>query len=149
MRFMQLDNLQTDPLTERRGGMFGLDVFVPADERISQTRFRELISASLHTMVHSIIPESRSLFREESDNFDSFYEIRQLFSCNTTPLKDKDKLDFKELKKKLSNEELGRVFSERKKNLMSFPLPQIIAGDFTTLKLLLSKYVSFLLFSDT
>ncbi|PKI55323.1 hypothetical protein CRG98_024339 [Punica granatum] len=108
---------ENDPSYESKPGMMSLNIFVPPDEQFNPRKLPALLSNSIQSAVHFLVPEARSLLRDDSDSFDSFDEIRGLFAR-------------KENRKPASDEQPKKKTSHRKKQgLTKFPLPQIIAED--------------------
>ncbi|KDP45238.1 hypothetical protein JCGZ_15103 [Jatropha curcas] len=69
----------SDPATESRAEIINLDIYVPPDERLSPKQLSEVISNSVQAAAHFLIPEAKSLFKQDSSTFKSFDEIDNLF----------------------------------------------------------------------
>lgn len=106
--------------------MIDLDIFVPPDEQLHPKKLLELLSNSIQSVVHFIIPETKSLIREDSGSFDSFNEILEVFSGNQGQQVEKIP---DEVRKMAPNKQLKRMIHARKTNQAKFPLPEIIAGN--------------------
>ncbi|KAJ4847088.1 hypothetical protein Tsubulata_039036, partial [Turnera subulata] len=116
----------TDPSRESRPQMINLDAFVPPDERCSPKRLSEIIANSIQASVHFLIPEARSLLKPDSSGFESFNEMRGMFSGKRSQMvggKVKE-----ELKKVVPDELFKEITQASKKDCFKFPLPQIING---------------------
>ena len=118
--------------------MMNLDIFVPPDEQLHPKKLLELLSNSINSVVQFIIPEANSLFKEDSDSFDSFNEILEVFSGhNKQPVKKRLDDRVKMLK---PNEQLKGTMHAKKQYSSKFPLPKIIAGDLTLFFKLIAVY---------
>ncbi|KAL3725032.1 hypothetical protein ACJRO7_030100 [Eucalyptus globulus] len=113
-----------DPKTKSQPKMIDLDIFVPPDEQLHPKKLLELLSNSIQSAVHFIIPETKSLIKEDSDSFDSFNEILEVFSGNQGQQAGKVP---DEVRKMAPNKQLKRMIHTRKTNQAKFPLPQILA----------------------
>ncbi|KAJ6401580.1 hypothetical protein OIU84_016889 [Salix udensis] len=130
----------TEPSAESRTETINLDIYVPPDERFSPKKLSEFISNSIQATVHFIIPEAKSLFKQDSSSFESFDEIHDMFSSKggqavegkvREKLKGKvrEKLKGKvseKLKKLVPNVLFKEINYAGKEDLLKFPLPQIV-----------------------
>lgn len=97
--------------------MLSLNVFVPPDEQLNPRKLPGLLSNSIQSLVHFLVPEVASLFQDDFGTFDSFDRIWGLFSR-------------KEDKKSVPNERRNKKTLHNKgQEFMKFPLPQIVAGE--------------------
>jgi lipoxygenase len=115
-----------DPLTESRPEKNNLDIYVPPDERFSPKKLSEFISKSIQASVHLLIPEAKSLLKQDSSSFHSFEETRSMFSSNKSRVEGWVE---EELKKMVPDKLFKEVIQASKKNPLKFPLPQIIEGE--------------------
>ena len=115
-----------DSLTESRPEKNNLDIYVPPDERFSPKKLSEFISKSIQASVHLLIPEAKSVLKQDSSSFHSFEETRSMFSSNKSRVEGWVK---EELKKMVPDKLFKEVIQASKKNPLKFPLPQIIEGE--------------------
>lgn len=113
-----------EALTESRPTTINLDIYVPPDERFSPNKMSEFISTSIQAVLHFMIPEAKSLFQKDSNTFQSFYQIRDMFSDYRRPGLESWILD---KVKTLVPEHISKEFVRLSKQTAKFPLPQIIA----------------------
>ncbi|KAJ6674451.1 LIPOXYGENASE [Salix viminalis] len=122
----------TEPSAESRTETINLDIYVPPDERFSPKKLSEFISNSIQATVHFIIPEAKSLFKQDSSSFESFDEIHDMFSSKggqAVEGKVREKLKGKvreKLKKLVPNVLFKEINYAGKEDLLKFPLPQIV-----------------------
>lgn len=58
-----------DGVTEARGSFLNLDYYVPPDDRFSPIKFSEFITSAIQAVIHFVIPEVKSLFQGDINNF--------------------------------------------------------------------------------
>lgn len=87
----------------------------------------EFLSHTVQASVHFLIPEAKSLFKDDSSSFESFEEIHKMFSSNRN--KPAEAKVTEKLKTLVPNEMVKEITHTSKDDPMKFPLPQIIAGD--------------------
>ncbi|CAK7349233.1 unnamed protein product [Dovyalis caffra] len=138
----------TEPSTESQTQTISLDIYVPPDERFSPKKLSEFTSNSIQATLHFVIADAKSLFKQDSRSFESFDEIRDMFSSKRSQAvegkvkeklkgkvkeklkgKVKEKLKGKvkeKLKKLVPYEHFKKITYASKEDLMKFPLPQII-----------------------
>lgn len=124
---MLLNGLNIDPLTESRPERINLDIYIPPDEQFSPKKLSEFMSKSIQATTRFLIPELKSLLEQGPSSFESFDEIRDMFSKKRSQvIKGKVK---QELKKIVSDKLFKKVTRASRKGFMELPLPQIIAGE--------------------
>lgn len=112
-----------------------MDIYVPPDERFSPKKLSEFLSNSIQATVHFIIPEAKSLFKQDSSSFESFDEIHDMFSSKggqavEGKVREKSKGKVREkLKKLVPNVLFKEINYAGKEDLLKFPLPQIVTGN--------------------
>ncbi|KAI3927456.1 hypothetical protein MKW92_044446 [Papaver armeniacum] len=116
-----------DPSTESRPGIIHLDIYVPPDERFSPAKFTEFISNTVRAIVHFIIPEAKSIFHQSSGNYESFAEIREMFSNNRNQKLEGWMMD--KLKYLIPEDLFKEIQKASKEKSSKFPIPQIIAAN--------------------
>ncbi|EEF35110.1 lipoxygenase, putative [Ricinus communis] len=104
---------------------FNFDVYVPPDERLSPKKLAEFISNSVQASAHFLIPEAKSLFKQDSNTFKSFDEIRDIFTSKRNQVI-RGKVTEK-LKKLVPAGIFEEIIHASKEDSKNFPLPQIIA----------------------
>ena len=107
-------------------------IYVPADERCSPKKLKELKSKAVQAFVYFVVPELKSLLEENlsDDTFNSFQEIFNLFSPN----RDRKVVgSFKDTIKNTLVPQLANAITHHasKKSPLRYPLPQIISGNLT------------------
>ncbi|XP_030547739.2 linoleate 9S-lipoxygenase 6-like isoform X1 [Rhodamnia argentea] len=115
-----------DPKTKSQPKTIDLDIFVPPDEQLHPKKLLELLSNSIQSAVHFIVPEKKSLVKEDSGSFDSFNEMLEVFSGNQGQQVEKVP---DVVRKMAPNKQLKRMIRAIKTVQAKFPLPQIIAED--------------------
>ncbi|XP_059660015.1 linoleate 9S-lipoxygenase 6-like [Cornus florida] len=116
-----------DHQTESRPETINLDIYVPPDERFSPKKLSEFTENSIQAAVHFLIPQAKSLFQENSSSFESFSEIRDLFTSKKYQVV--EEWVTHKLKKLVPDKLFKEIQQTSKENPMDFPLPQIIAGN--------------------
>ncbi|KAL5562222.1 hypothetical protein UlMin_031969 [Ulmus minor] len=116
-----------DPLTESRPDMISLDIFVPPDERFSSKKLSDFISSSAQAAVYCLSHEAKQLFEQESDDYNSFDEVHNMFSGNRSRSQEVEGWIAEKLKNVLPAKLFKEVADVNKKNPQKFPIPQIIA----------------------
>ena len=106
--------------------------YIPADERCSPKKLKELKSKAVQAFVYFVVPELKSLLEENlsDDTFNSFQEIFNLFSPN----RDRKVVgSFKDTIKNTLVPQLANAITHHasKKSPLRYPLPQIISGNLT------------------
>ncbi|PSR86298.1 Linoleate 9S-lipoxygenase 7 [Actinidia chinensis var. chinensis] len=114
-----------DPLIESQTEGIKLDVYVPPDERLSPKKLSEIISNSIQATLHFLIPEAKSLFENDARSFESFDEIRDLFSSSRNQVLEGWVAE--KVKSMVPPELYKKITHASKQNPMEFQLPQIIA----------------------
>ncbi|XP_058092518.1 linoleate 9S-lipoxygenase A-like [Magnolia sinica] len=114
-----------DVRTESRPSIINLDIYVPPDERFSPRKMSEFLSNSIQAIVHFLIPEAKSFFQKDSNSFESFDEMRNMFSGSAAPALDR-RLEAM-LKRLVPDKVFGEIVRTSKENPGKFPLPQIIS----------------------
>ncbi|KAK9141308.1 hypothetical protein Scep_010989 [Stephania cephalantha] len=114
-----------DPSTESKPDVANLNVYVPPDERFSPLKLNEFISNSIRSIVHFLIPEVKALIQRSSGNFESFEEIREMFSSNRDQALEGWLVE--KLKKFVPHQFIKEIDKASKEIPRKFPLPQIIS----------------------
>ncbi|GFZ20057.1 PLAT/LH2 domain-containing lipoxygenase family protein [Actinidia rufa] len=114
-----------DPLIKSQTEGIKLDVYVPPDERLSPKKLSEIISNSIQATLHFLIPEAKSLFENDARSFESFDEIRDLFSSSRNQVLEGWVAE--KVKSMVPPELYKKITHASKQNPMEFQLPQIIA----------------------
>ena len=109
--------------------MISLDIFVPPDERFSSKKLSDFISSSAQAAVYCLSHEAKQLFQQESDDYNSFDEVHNMFSGNRSRSQEVEGWITEKLKNVLPAKLFKEVTDVNKKNPQKFPIPQIIAGD--------------------
>ncbi|KAI9120076.1 hypothetical protein K1719_009045 [Acacia pycnantha] len=107
------------------------NIYVPADERCSPKKLKELQSKAVQAFVYFVIPELKLLLESDSssdDTFHSFQEILNLFSPNRDR---KVAGRFRDTIKKTLVPQLAKAITHQAslKSPLRYPLPQIISED--------------------
>lgn len=117
----------SDPGTESRPGVLGLDVFVPPDERFSPRKLSEFVLNSIQAVLHFLIPELKSLTSGGHGDFESFDQLmKDLYSDKRRPPLERKLVNG--LKQFLPGDLVDEAIRAHKKNPVKFPVPQIMAG---------------------
>lgn len=125
---MVSDNLShVDPLTESQPEKINLDVYVPPDERLSPKKLSELIGNAVQATAHFIIPAAKSFLEKDSSFFQSFDEIKEMYSKKRS--QKLDGLLTEKLHKLLPDELVKAITHASKGNHLMFPTPQVLTGD--------------------
>ncbi|XP_050205012.1 linoleate 9S-lipoxygenase 6-like [Mercurialis annua] len=114
----------TDPSSGHQLKTIDLDVYVPPDEQLSPKKLSDLTSNIVQAAVHFLIPEAKSLSKQDSGTFKSFDEIRGMFTRKRSRAiegKVAEKL------KKLVPDELFEEIVHASKQDLNIPLPQILS----------------------
>ncbi|WCJ37255.1 Linoleate 9S-lipoxygenase [Euphorbia peplus] len=120
----------TDSSTENWPEQINLDIYVPPDERFSPKKLSEFISNSIQAAVHFVIPETKSLLKQDASTFKSFDEIHDMLTGKKTEAIDGKVME--KLKKFVSNELFKQILHASKEKIKNFSLPQIITeNEFT------------------
>ncbi|OMP07928.1 Lipoxygenase [Corchorus olitorius] len=106
-----------------KNGSINLDTYVPPDERFSPKKLSEFIANVIQATAHFLLYEAKSSSRDSS-SFESFDEIRDLYSENRSQVK-KGQVREK-MKKLLPNELLKQVSHASIEDHIKFPLPHVI-----------------------
>lgn len=115
-----------DPLTESRPSTINLDIYVPPDERFSPKKQSEFASNSIQAVLHFLTHTVESMIQPDSNHFESFDEIHDMFSRNKSQVIEGA---LKEKLKAIVPKEFFKDVTHAIKNPLKFPVPQIIAGD--------------------
>ncbi|XP_028798111.1 linoleate 9S-lipoxygenase 5-like, partial [Neltuma alba] len=113
--------------SESRPESMPWSIYVPADERCSPKKLKELQSKAVQAFVYFVIPELKLLLEEDSDDeFQSFQEILNLFSPNRDR---KVEGSFKDTIKNTLVPQLANAITRHasQKSPVHYPLPQIIS----------------------
>ncbi|KAJ4956296.1 hypothetical protein NE237_013079 [Protea cynaroides] len=114
-----------DPLTESRPEIIDLDIYVPPDERFSPQKMKEFISNSIEDVVHFLIPEAKTLLKNESTgSFQSFKGIHEMYSNNRN--EELEGWITEKLKTLVPEELINEITHATKRQQLKFPTPQII-----------------------
>ncbi|CAI9778905.1 unnamed protein product [Fraxinus pennsylvanica] len=111
-----------DPNIESRLPLLNLNIYVPRDERFSPVKFSEFIGSSLKSVGQVLIPEIRAVFKKNSNEFDKFEDIHNLYKKRK-----KDELQDSHLTRNTRECLPWESFKE----LHKFPEPDIISEDKT------------------
>eukprot|EP01018_Ginkgo_biloba_P021021 Gb_04786 [translate_table: standard] len=117
---------KSDPATESRLPLLSLDIYVPRDERYGHLKMSDFLAYALKSIVQFLVPQLKDLFDSTRNEFDSFEDIKDLYSQgiklpNFAVLDAaKDLIPFQLIK------ELVRTDGER---LLKYPYPQVIVAD--------------------
>ncbi|XVE78192.1 hypothetical protein DITRI_Ditri13aG0124200 [Diplodiscus trichospermus] len=103
-----------------------LDTYVPPDERCSPKKLSEFIANAIQATAHFLLPEAKSL-THDSTSFESFNEIRDLYSDNRSPVMKGTATE--KMKKLLPAELFKEISHASKQDHIKFPLPQIIRAN--------------------
>ncbi|KAL7201185.1 hypothetical protein ACSBR1_032983 [Camellia fascicularis] len=104
-----------------------LDVYVPPDERLSPKKLSEFISNSIQAALHFVLPEAKSLFGKESGNFESFDEIRDLFTSSRNQVVEGWVAE--KLKRMVTPDLFKKITQASKEKPTEFPLPRIAENE--------------------
>ncbi|XP_039021129.1 linoleate 9S-lipoxygenase-like isoform X2 [Hibiscus syriacus] len=102
------------------------DVYVPADERCSPKKLSEFIANAIQATAHFLLPEVKSS-SHDSSSFESFDEIRELYSENRGEAIREESV--MEKVKKVVPAELFKEVTHKFEYDIKFPLPQIIKAN--------------------
>ncbi|CAI0426523.1 unnamed protein product [Linum tenue] len=114
-----------DPLAESRGESMKLDIYVPSDEQFSPAKLSAFLSNSIEATVHFLASEAKALLRDDSSDFRSFDDLRELFSGKRSQAVEEKVAE--KLKKLVPYDLFKEVTNRSKEDTTKFPLPQIIA----------------------
>ncbi|CAN1325703.1 Linoleate 9S-lipoxygenase 6 (Fragment) [Linum perenne] len=118
----------TDPLAESHAKSSIMDIYVPSDEQFSPTKLSDFVSNSIEATVHFLVSEAKALLKKnDSSNFKSFDDLRELFSGKRTKAVEKHVRE--KLKKLVPEHLLIEITNRSKEEVAKFPLPQIIADN--------------------
>ncbi|KAI5315368.1 hypothetical protein L3X38_044544 [Prunus dulcis] len=113
-----------DPLTESRPHTTNLDIYVPLDERFSPKKQSEFTSNSIQAALWFLIHEVKFVMQKDSNHFESFDEIHDMFSDNQNQVIGGS---LKEKLKAMVPNELFKDITHAIKTPLKFPVPQMIA----------------------
>ncbi|KAJ8748171.1 hypothetical protein K2173_000579 [Erythroxylum novogranatense] len=117
--------LPSSNTAESRPEMINLDIYVPPDERFSPKKLAEVVSRSILAAVHFLIPEVKSVIRNDSNSFESFEEILDMFSRKRNQVAEGKTTE--KMKKLLPDNLYQEITHASQEQHSKFPLPQIIA----------------------
>ncbi|KAJ4757480.1 Lipoxygenase [Rhynchospora pubera] len=118
-----------DGVTETRGNFLNLDYYVPPDDRFSPVKFSEFITSAIQAVIHFVIPEVKSLFQGDINNFRSFEQLKRDLYAEPRHSAAFEMMAMEKLKTIVPDEVYKDVTKSIKKNPAKFPVPQVIAAD--------------------
>ncbi|XP_078170260.1 linoleate 9S-lipoxygenase 5-like isoform X1 [Carex rostrata] len=118
-----------DDVTETRGSFLNLDYYVPPDDRFSPVKFSEFIASAIQAVIHFVIPEVKSLFEGDINNFRSFEQLKRDLYAEPRRSPAFEMMAMEKLKTLVPDEVYNDVTKEIKHYPVKFPLPQVIAAD--------------------
>lgn len=101
------------------------DTYVPPDEKFIPKKLSELISNLIQAIAHFIIPETNSLFEQDSaTSFETFDELRDLYAGNKNS-QVLEGLAARKLRSLVPNEQLYKMIIDASKDhSVRFPIPR-------------------------
>lgn len=102
------------------------DVYVPPDERFSPKKLSEFIGNATKAIAHFVIPEAKSFLHPEDSSFQSFQEIKELFTREKGQKVEEWLLE--KLRKVVPEHLVKQIIHASKGNPLTFPLPSIATG---------------------
>ncbi|XP_020244037.1 probable linoleate 9S-lipoxygenase 5 [Asparagus officinalis] len=118
---------RTDPKTESRLSLLGLDIYVPRDERFGHLKMADFLGYSLKSLALSFVPKLRSKFDHTPAEFDTFDDVMRLFEGGL-PIPQVPLLEF--LHENDPFTFIKAIFSTTDgQQFMKFPLPDIVKDD--------------------
>ncbi|XP_070011926.1 linoleate 9S-lipoxygenase 5 isoform X2 [Nicotiana tabacum] len=113
--------------TENEKGMFKIDNCIPPDERFSPEKLSEFAKKVIQATLHYVVSQGESVLREETNQFKSFNEIKELFSGK------KNQVVQEWMIRKLETHLAKEIFKETERGIKDytakFPMPQLFAGN--------------------
>ncbi|XP_031248430.1 probable linoleate 9S-lipoxygenase 5 [Pistacia vera] len=114
---------QKAPFSERRTQQMNFDVYVPPDERFSPKKLSEFTGNAIQAIVHFVIPEAKSLLLPEDSSFQSFREIKELFTREKGQKVEEGLIE--KLRKVMPEHLVKKITHASKGGTMKFPMPSI------------------------
>ncbi|KAH9301870.1 hypothetical protein KI387_013453, partial [Taxus chinensis] len=117
-----------DPATESRLPFLSLNIYVPRDERFGHLKMSDFLAYGLKSLVQILVPELKTIFDSTPDDFDSFEDIKKLY---TDGIRMTMKPNQERTKGSISLELVKEFFKTDGESLLRYPYPQVIAaGEF-------------------
>lgn len=113
--------------SENVKGMFKIDSCIPPDERFSPQKLLEFVKKVIQATLHFVVSQGGSVSREETNQFKSFSEIKELFSGKKT--QEVEEWVIKKLEARLPIEIFKEIKQGFKHYTANFPMPQLFAGN--------------------
>ncbi|XP_049353656.1 linoleate 9S-lipoxygenase 6-like [Solanum verrucosum] len=110
-----------------KGIMFKIDSCIPPDERFSPQKQSEFVKKVIQATLHFVVSQGGSVSREETNQFKSFNEIKELFSGKKS--QGVEEWMIKKLEAHLPKEILKGIGQGIKDYTTKFPMPQLFAGN--------------------
>ncbi|MCD7453934.1 hypothetical protein HAX54_022690 [Datura stramonium] len=113
--------------SENVKGMFKIDSCIPPDERFRPQKLSEFAKKVIQATLHFVVTQGGSVSREETDQFKSFNEIKELFSGKKR--QGVGEWMIKKLEARLPKEIFKEIEPGIKEYTARFPMPQLFAGN--------------------
>jgi linoleate 9S-lipoxygenase len=116
-----------DPASESRLRLHkSLDIYVPRDERFGHLKMSDFLAHSLKAVVQFLVPELKSLFDSTINEFDSFQDIKKLYSNG---IKVPNNPILEAVKNLIPFELIKEFLPTDGEKLLKYPLPEVIGTD--------------------
>lgn len=119
----------SEPLvhSENARGMFKIDSCIPPDERFSPQKLSEFAKKVIQATLHFVVSQRGSVSREETNQFNSFNEIKELFSGKKS--QGVEEWMIKKLEAHLPKEIFKEIGQGIKDYTTKFPMMELFAGN--------------------
>lgn len=107
--------------------MFKIDSCIPPDERFSPQKLSEFAKKVIQATLHFVVSQRGSVSREETNQFNSFNEIKELFSGKKS--QGVEEWMIKKLEAHLPKEIFKEIGQGIKDYTTKFPMMELFAGD--------------------
>lgn len=130
-----------DPKSESRGQLLAL-FYIPRDEKFDQVKFSDFAADTVRSGQHAILPALRSAVRDQDQEFNNFADIKTLYADKGTPMTTPYNLIPQGAQVDPATQNPLTFIHEYAfptgpdTSLLTFPLPELIAGASSLLSVL-------------